>query len=569
MPVVPNRTRMARFCTILIFSVAIWSCTSPKQQSSTNTLRDSVTILHYLDSIETFINQNDESQAYALTLEGIKKFSNTSYTPGKAMLLQRAATLNYLYKVNLDSSVFYLNQLRNLSAQTGFEKGMVWYEHTLGKVYYIQNDYNKAYQFYNSAYKKAYEMSDSIVMADILTSLAKTLIQWEQYDSAKHYIHKALSITKNRKQHTTNIMLYDRLASICATNNQLDSALYYYNNALAEAMLINNRLSILLTEFNIAFFNHLKNPQSDVTKQLYILLHTTKNEGFYKVHISTGYLLSSVLEKQQRYNEALKIYKSTRSIEDSLIGNEGVRKVVEREAQFYINEKELENQQLIQEATIKELELRNRKIVIYFTVFTLLLSIVLLAIIYNKYKQIKANLRTIKEQERRIFDQEKALIEKEKEAIEQKLEMQQRELTSKVMKLYQHQELMANTISQIESIKLNVNKKNGKDTGIQKSLQNLINELTVSDNENLWKEFEAQFNETNPDFLKRLTERFPDLTPNEIKMCIFLRLNLRTKEISVITQQSIKSIEVARTRLRKKLGLDNTSTNISLFLGQV
>lgn len=147
--------------------------------------------------------------------------------------------------------------------------------------------------------------------------------------------------------------------------------------------------------------------------------------------------------------------------------------------------------------------------------------------------------------------------------------MQQRELTSKVMKLYQHQELMANTISQIESIKLNVNKRNGKDTGIQKSLQNLINELTVSDNENLWKEFEAQFNETNPDFLKRLTERFPDLTPNEIKMCIFLRLNLRTKEISVITQQSIKSIEVARTRLRKKLGLDNTSTNISLFLGQV
>ncbi|MBN1988345.1 MAG: tetratricopeptide repeat protein [Bacteroidales bacterium] len=560
---------MIRFCTILIIAATIWSCTSPKQQTSTAILNDSISIQHHLDSIEKYININDEPKAYSLTLKCLKEYSNTPYVPGKAMLLQRAATLNYLYTLNLDSSVFYLNQLRDLATQSGFNKGIIWYEHTLGKVYYTQNDYPKAHEFYSSAYRKAQELNDSITMADILSSLSKTLIQSQQHDSAKHYLRKALSLTRNRKLHTTNIMLYDRLASIYATNNQLDSALYYYNKALLEANIINNRLSILLTEFNIAYFSHLQNPRVRITDNLYKLLETAKNEGFYKVQITTGYLLSSVLEREKRYGEALQMYKSTRSIEDSLIGNERVRKVVEREAQFYINEKEVENQRLVQEAKIKALELRNRKIVTYFTVFTLILSILSLGVIVNKYKQIKANLKTIKEQERLIFNQERALIEKEKEAIEQRLDMQQRELTSKIMKLYQHKELISNTINQIEGIKLKVNKKGGKDATLQTSLQNLINELTMSDNENLWKEFEAQFNETNPDFLKRLTERFPDLTTNDIKMCIFLRLNLRTKEISVITQQSIKSIEVARTRLRKKLGLDNTSTNISLFLGQV
>ena len=75
-------------------------------------------------------------------------------------------------------------------------------------------------------------------------------------------------------------------------------------------------------------------------------------------------------------------------------------------------------------------------------------------------------------------------------------------------------------------------------------------------NQNHWDEFETHFNAVHPDFYKKLNERFPELTVNDRRLSAFLKLKLSTKNISSLTGQSIKSIEVARSRLRKKFNLD-------------
>jgi hypothetical protein len=82
----------------------------------------------------------------------------------------------------------------------------------------------------------------------------------------------------------------------------------------------------------------------------------------------------------------------------------------------------------------------------------------------------------------------------------------------------------------------------------------------------LWKEFECRFQQVHEQFYKTLTERFPDLTPSERRLCAFLKLNMTTKEISAMTRQNAKSIDVARTRLRKKLNLTGTDQNLITFL---
>ena len=137
------------------------------------------------------------------------------------------------------------------------------------------------------------------------------------------------------------------------------------------------------------------------------------------------------------------------------------------------------------------------------------------------------------------------------------------------MRIYHYQEMARTVTNELHLLKRKLFGGSKNDNKITTTIQNIINQINSSDQDQLWNEFETSFNETNPEYLNRLSERYPDLTPNELKLCIFLNLNLRTKEISVITQQSLKSIEVARTRLRKKLGIDNTSTNISNFLRQV
>jgi DNA-directed RNA polymerase specialized sigma24 family protein len=80
-----------------------------------------------------------------------------------------------------------------------------------------------------------------------------------------------------------------------------------------------------------------------------------------------------------------------------------------------------------------------------------------------------------------------------------------------------------------------------------------------------WRQFEYHFDQIHGDFLNRLREHFHDLTPNEQKLCALLRLNLSTKEISNLMSISLRGVEIARYRLRKKLGLD-LGQNLSKFI---
>ena len=65
------------------------------------------------------------------------------------------------------------------------------------------------------------------------------------------------------------------------------------------------------------------------------------------------------------------------------------------------------------------------------------------------------------------------------------------------------------------------------------------------------------FKEVHFAFYEMLQKSFPDLTVNEKRLCAFLRLNLTTKEIAAITHQSVKSINMARFRMRKKMNLES------------
>ncbi len=80
-----------------------------------------------------------------------------------------------------------------------------------------------------------------------------------------------------------------------------------------------------------------------------------------------------------------------------------------------------------------------------------------------------------------------------------------------------------------------------------------------------WQQFEHHFNQVHGDFLSRIRSEFKDLSPNDQKLCAFLRLNLNTKEISNIMSVSQRGVEIARYRLRKKLNL-NKGQNLSKFI---
>ena len=102
----------------------------------------------------------------------------------------------------------------------------------------------------------------------------------------------------------------------------------------------------------------------------------------------------------------------------------------------------------------------------------------------------------------------------------------------------------------------------------EKQLRGVIKDINKNSEQDIWPEFEIRFKETHADFYKNLTTRFPNLTPNELKLCAFLKLNMSTKEISELTNQNPDSLKIARHRLRAKLGLSRP-VNIVNFLNQM
>jgi DNA-binding response OmpR family regulator len=113
------------------------------------------------------------------------------------------------------------------------------------------------------------------------------------------------------------------------------------------------------------------------------------------------------------------------------------------------------------------------------------------------------------------------------------------------------------------------------DAGIDKNENNsaLQEELTLIKLK-INKEFEKvksiiheDFSLQNNEFSRNLTNKHPNLTLAEIKLCMLLKLNLETKEIAYLSHQTYDSVRVSRTRLRKKLGIIKNETLIG-YLSQ-
>ncbi len=82
------------------------------------------------------------------------------------------------------------------------------------------------------------------------------------------------------------------------------------------------------------------------------------------------------------------------------------------------------------------------------------------------------------------------------------------------------------------------------------------------------KELEIQFNQLHREFQHNLLRKFPALTQKEVRLCGFLRLNMTSKEVSKMTGQSIRAVEAARSRLRKRLRLKKED-NLATFLNSI
>lgn len=217
----------------------------------------------------------------------------------------------------------------------------------------------------------------------------------------------------------------------------------------------------------------------------------------------------------------------------------------------------------------------------YLTYFLLFLAFAFLLFRYTKYK-ITRDRKRLELDKKRELEQQKAryrneALRSEKELIklrneklrakiesrEKETELKNRELSLVTMQITHKNSILSKLKEKIEKLSRDAEPK------VRKELRSFI--MTIDDDINLdddWQKFEQHFELVHEGFFKRLRENYPDLTPNDLKVCAYLRMNLTSKEISSLMNVSIRTVENTRYRLRKKLKLEK-STNLIRFIMEI
>lgn len=86
-----------------------------------------------------------------------------------------------------------------------------------------------------------------------------------------------------------------------------------------------------------------------------------------------------------------------------------------------------------------------------------------------------------------------------------------------------------------------------------KSLEQIISPF----NENKIKKEISQFLEQESLLGVKLKKAYPDLNLSEIKLCIMIKEGLSTKEIANVTNRSVRGVESAKFRMRKKMNISS------------
>ena len=483
----------------------------------------------------------------------------------------------YYFTQDLTLSTDYARQALKLSTQNGFKDLEGKSVRTLGLSLYYIGDYKSAASYYFQALKYYEEVKDTSAIMAVTNNLGAVYDRLEDFDQALTYYFKAQDLCNKMGNRAKNLFplpsLLNNIGNIYQSKHDTTSALQYYEKALRLAEEYNNKAvqGIALNNIGKLYFDDLNQPEKAINYLLRGLKVREENgdkgeiakslnflAGYFyqlkKYEEGKGYALrASVigseigsLEIQQQaaltlsqneeglrhYEESLEAYKKYKSISDSIQNQSSTSEITRLQFQ-YDSEKEEQFRKREQEQT------RDRYVAaIIILTACLLVAVLLVILVRSKARQTELRRKNLA----------------------QDVEIKNKELTTNVMYLVRKNELINNVAERLLAVQENVKPEN------HKVLHDIILDLQKEADNDSWKEFELRFNQVHSDFYNNLRKMYPGLSPAEEKLCAFLRLNMSSKEIAAITQQSIKSVEVARARLRKKLNLTNTASNLVTHL---
>lgn len=390
-----------------------------------------------------------------------------------------------------------------------------------------------------------------------LVNVGGVFTQKKQFTKAREYFEKAIEINHTLDNLAFYAALYNNLGIIFKEEKDLKKSFEFYNRSLEirEQLKDSSGMAQVLNNMGEYYYTNMdfKNAISSLNKSISL----SKAMGNIRSEMLAHQFLTETYEKMGNYKKALESHKIFKQLYDSITGSDQTANAAKLEVKYQY-EKQKKESELKQEI---ELARRERRSLIYLIISAILLMLFVIALLLIRNQKIRMNQTELSrkslELESKNLGLEKQNLVLENENLELELDIKKKELTTQVMYLMQKNEFMASILKEIQDLKSSVDQKS------LARLQSIVRDMRSNIDTKVWNEFEIRFQQVHQDFYDKLNELHSDLTPNEVKLCAFLRLNMTTKDISAITYQSTKSIQVARARLRKKIEIERDENLVS------
>lgn len=549
-----------RFILLALLSISFLTVNAGDQQQQIDSLNQVVKTL-----------KNDREKVYALVL-----LSQTYSSYNLKSSIKEAEKALDLAKENGDT---------DLISYALFNAGNACFMHGLNET---------AANYFYSYLDIQKQNNHTQGIAYALASIGALRLKMQDFEAAKSNLLQGLNILNQAvKDNSTGTShqqiphILNNLGIVYQNLQQYDSALWYYRQSIRSSAGATDPGYLRASTYNNigGLFLDAKNPDSAYTplaKAMQVRIARNDLAGQAASHNRLGeyYLLIGNPQKAlNSFYSGLNIAQSIGSIElqssftEKLFSYykqadnaDSALKYLEQYNEFM---QILNNEETLNELTRLELSAafkekqkiarieQERLNTIYF--FTALLLILLLWIFVLGYFLMRGRVGRLNLEKNNLkLVGHNAILEKEN--FEKELEIRNKELSTHVMGMIKKNE----TISQI--IELLNAKQNKENSGY---FRQIIRDLSKLQDDGLWEEFEIRYQQVHNKFYEKLQATSPNLTTNERRLCAFLRLNMTTKDIASITGQSIRSIEVARTRLRKKLDITNSDVSLVEYLNSL
>ena len=198
----------------------------------------------------------------------------------------------------------------------------------------------------------------------------------------------------------------------------------------------------------------------------------------------------------------------------------------------------------------------NPMIILVLTAFILFIFFINKS--YERYYS-KIRLKLIDENNQKMelveLRNSEKLIQLENQNLEENIQSKNRELAIATMAIVKKNQFLKAILQDLENLDSNP---------LVTRVIRVLKRNSKKDDD--WQFFKEAFDNSDKDFLKNLKLVHPKLTPNDMRLCAYLRLNLSSKEIAPLFNISAKSVEIKRYRLRKRMGLGRVDNLVDYII---